>query len=298
MTRSPPTVSVVIPAYNAGKLVRRVLESVLAQTYGDFEVLVVDDGSSDDTGTIARSFEDARVRYVQHERNLGAAAARNTGIRLAKGRYIAFLDSDDTWLPEKLEHQLAIMRQTDSRVGALCTDFLLRRSRSGASTERRPRAPRGWLREFLDSCAVSPGSTMMVRKDVFDTVGLMNASLRRFEDWDWLLRYVENFRLLVHPEVLSIVNVQERKEATSPAVVVKAAQEMSRLHSERLLRCAGVAACRRFRASLLLEEAVSYYWAGNRLSSCLRVMQAAVLSPGRTLQMGQRVARKVWQTDF
>lgn len=98
-----PTVSVVIPTYNRAHLVGRAIQSVLNQTYQDFEIIVVDDGSTDNTEEVVKSFNDPRIRYIRHDQNRGGSAARNTGIKMARGEYIAFQDSDDEWLPEKLE---------------------------------------------------------------------------------------------------------------------------------------------------------------------------------------------------
>ena len=106
-TGDRPLVSAVIPAYNTERYLRRAIESVLAQSYRPFECIVVDDGSTDRTGEIARSFGE-RVRY-HLQQNAGASAARNTGIQLARGEYIAFLDADDYWLDTKLEHQMRVL---------------------------------------------------------------------------------------------------------------------------------------------------------------------------------------------
>src|SRR3982751_2380169 len=98
-----PLVSVIIPVHNGAKYLRAALESVLAQTYSPFEVIVVDDGSVDDSGVIAQSFND--VRYI-HQANQGVAAARNHGIEAARGDFFAFLDQDDLWTPEKLTFEV------------------------------------------------------------------------------------------------------------------------------------------------------------------------------------------------
>ena len=101
-----PVVSVIIPTYNRAHLIGRAIRSVLDQTYQDWELIVVDDASTDDIPGIVKGFTDGRVKYIRHDENKGAAAARNTGIQAARGAYIAFLDSDDEWLPEKLERQV------------------------------------------------------------------------------------------------------------------------------------------------------------------------------------------------
>ena len=102
-------ISVVIPAYNHGRFLREAIDSVLAQTYAPLEIIVVDDGSTDDTEQIVRSYGD-RVRYIRQQ-NAGVGAARNNGIANARGEYVAFLDSDDLWLPEKLAVQVEYMRR-------------------------------------------------------------------------------------------------------------------------------------------------------------------------------------------
>src|SRR5512139_1572721 len=105
-----PLVSVVIPTYNCGGLVERAVHSVLSQTYSDLEVIIVDDASTDDTGDRLKALQqvDHRVRYFRYDSNRGSQAARNTGIRLSKGKFLAFLDSDNEWLPGKLQRQITL----------------------------------------------------------------------------------------------------------------------------------------------------------------------------------------------
>ena len=106
-------VSVVMPAYNSGKYIKDAIHSVLTQTYSDLELLIVNDASEDDTEEIIQSFADERIRYFKNTSSMGAALSRNYAIHHAKGRFIAFLDSDDLWKPEKLEKQLAFMQQNN-----------------------------------------------------------------------------------------------------------------------------------------------------------------------------------------
>ncbi len=108
------TVSVIMPAYNAGKYIEEAIRSVMAQTLTDWELLVLDDGSTDDTCALAAALaaEDPRIRLLPNERNMGVARTRNRGFDLCRGRYVALLDSDDVWLPEKLERQIALLEKT------------------------------------------------------------------------------------------------------------------------------------------------------------------------------------------
>jgi len=118
-----PIVSVIIPTYNRAHVLARAIQSVLNQTYQDFEIIVVDDGSTDNTEEVIKSFNDPRIRYIRHEENKGAAAARNTGIKAAKGEFIAFQDSDDEWLPKKLEKQMEAFDNASPKVGVVYTGF-------------------------------------------------------------------------------------------------------------------------------------------------------------------------------
>ncbi len=106
-------VSIIMPSYNSRRFLRETIESVLSQTYPSWELLFVDDCSVDDTEAILLSFKDPRIRYFKNEQNKGAAISRNLALREAKGRWIAFLDSDDIWLPKKLEHQIRFMSDND-----------------------------------------------------------------------------------------------------------------------------------------------------------------------------------------
>ena len=114
--KKSPTISVIIPTYNRADFIGRAIESVLDQTYQDFEIIVIDDGSKDNTENIVKSFDDTRITYIRLKDNKGAAVARNTGIGTARGKFIAFQDSDDEWLPQKLAKQMEVFEKVDSGV--------------------------------------------------------------------------------------------------------------------------------------------------------------------------------------
>ncbi len=204
--RNAPQVSVIIPTYNREETIGRTIRSVLTQTFQDFEIIVVDDGSTDGTRAIVEGFCDPRIRCLRHEQNLGAAAARNTGIRAARGTYLAFLDSDDEWLPEKLSEQISILQSAPDGTYASCTGYYLHVGSSGLVLETIPHQPPSWLKQLLlGGCALSPGATLVVKKTLFDDVGLFDGALSRFEDWDWLIRYVKKYRLVVLEKPLARV---------------------------------------------------------------------------------------------
>lgn len=112
MDKSKELVSIIMPSYNTGRFIAETIESVIAQTYTNWELIIVDDCSTDNTDDVVSPYlSDERVRYIKNEKNSGAAVSRNRALRKAKGRWIAFLDSDDLWLPEKLEKQLNFMNE-------------------------------------------------------------------------------------------------------------------------------------------------------------------------------------------
>jgi len=114
-----PKISVISPTYNRAHLITRAVHSVLNQTYQDFEYIVVDDASTDNTEEVIKGFKDERIKYIKHEKNRGPSAARNTGIKAAKGEYIGFLDSDDEWLPEQAEKQVSKFLESPDNVGVI-----------------------------------------------------------------------------------------------------------------------------------------------------------------------------------
>ena len=121
MIKEEPTVSVIIPIYNRAHTIDRAILSVLNQIYKSFEIIVVDDCSTDNTREVIEKFGDKRIRYIRKKSNKGAAA-RNTGIKAVRGEYIAFLDSDDKWLPNKLDEQIKVLKVTSPKVGVVYTE--------------------------------------------------------------------------------------------------------------------------------------------------------------------------------
>jgi glycosyltransferase involved in cell wall biosynthesis len=190
-------VSVIIPVWNRAALLPETLRSLQAQTHRRFEAIIVDDGSTDDTAAVARQFceNDARFVLLQQPHG-GASAARNTAIERARGEWIAFLDSDDVWLPEKLARQLALFRE-DPRVNFTYTNFYIWDGQRDLSLWYRagqplPEGDMGHKIVFNVSyaCAASM-STAMVRREIFHTIGHFDPELAIGEDWDLWLRLAE-----------------------------------------------------------------------------------------------------------
>ncbi|MBP3985873.1 glycosyltransferase family 2 protein [Pseudoxanthomonas helianthi] len=182
-------ISAIIPTYNRRDLVIRAIETALAQTVPIDEIIVVDDGSSDGTGDALHARYGERIRYVW-QANAGVSAARNHGMRLARGRYFALLDSDDEWLPEKTARQLALLQARPDLGMALCDVQRVDAAGNAIDILRRRdtiREDGPALRWVIHNPALAPASAMFLR-EVFEDIGGFDESLRTAEDIDFHLR--------------------------------------------------------------------------------------------------------------
>lgn len=201
MNNRPPRISVIIPVHNRPAFVREAVDSVLGQAFRDFELIVVDDGSTDETPDVLAEYK-GRIRRIR-QANAGVSAARNTGVRAARGDLIAFLDSDDLWLRGKLEVQAAFF---DAHPFALIcqTEETWVRNGRRVNPKVRHKKPDGYIFErSLELCLVSPSAVMMRRK-LFDRVGLFDESLPACEDYDLWLRVGRWFpvHLIDDPQII------------------------------------------------------------------------------------------------
>ncbi len=200
-----PTVSVVIPTYNRASTVARAISSVLSQSYKEFEVIVVDDASTDNTREVVSSFGDERVKYLRHVTNEGGGAARNTGIRASKGEYIAFQDSDDEWLPGKLEKQMKAFEEAPASLGVVYTGFW---RISGGSREYIPsghiRRKEGAVHSELLKRNFVTTPAAVVRKECFQEAGYFDEALPRFQDWELFIRISESYDFMCIDEPLLV----------------------------------------------------------------------------------------------
>lgn len=182
-----PSVSVVIPTYNRAALLQRAIRSVLNQTFGDFEVVVVDDASTDETGETIAAFADTRIRYFRQPRNLGVAEARNRGLCEARGDFIALLDSDDEWLPTKLEEQMARFEAGGSGVGLVYCGARI--FNAAGYREDRPRYRGRIFDELLLRNVIAGGATSsVIRRNVIAAAGFFDPAMPAMEDYDYWLR--------------------------------------------------------------------------------------------------------------
>ena len=222
-------ISVVIPAYNAGRFIRRTIDSVLGQTFADYELIVVDDGSTDNTGEIVKSYG-SKVRYI-YQQNAGDGPARNTGIAAANGEWVAFCDHDDEWLPEKLQLQMDMLnKHPDLR---WCAGNFYNQSGSRKTLAAEPAAisralgGKDYFENFFsavsgDKCELFMTSTMVIHKEVFERAGVFDSCWMRCADQDMWWRIAYQFSRIgylpqplaaLHIDVQDIVSTKLRLES-------------------------------------------------------------------------------------
>jgi glycosyltransferase involved in cell wall biosynthesis len=201
MTPASPTVSVVIPVFNRPVAIRRAIDSVLQQTWQDFEILIVDDASTDQTASVVAEIADPRIRLIRHAHRRGGSAARNSGIQEARAPYVAFLDSDDEWMPSKLRRQLELFETADDSVGLVYTG-LQRILPDGMASTRIPQRYRNLNRQLLVENVVGGASVGMVRRDVLRQIGGFDEDLPSKQDVDMWLRISQRFSADFVPDPL------------------------------------------------------------------------------------------------
>jgi glycosyltransferase involved in cell wall biosynthesis len=186
---SEPFFTVIIPTCNRAELLREAMQSVLDQTHENFEMIVVDDHSTDNTKDIVGSFNDNRIMYALNDRSKGAAGARNTGIFRAKGRWITFLDSDDTWLPEKLEKQAKKIQKVDATVGFIYAGYALYDFAGKKEIAIYLPEKEGFIqKELLYNNYITALCSVAVRRDILLQVGGFDENFPALEDWELYVR--------------------------------------------------------------------------------------------------------------
>lgn len=233
-----PLISVVIPCYNYGIFLPTALHSALMQTYPAKEILIIDDGSADSTKEVAKTFQEIHknVHYIRHPSNLGLAAARNTGVKAARGEFIAFLDADDYWLPQKLELQLQEFRRLGNpSLGVVYSGYKY----TPSCIERFPsdfKNHRHFLKQLLVRNVITgSASSVLIKREVFEKVGLFNEKLEAAEDWEMWLRIARfyefqgvKYSLVILREHSQNMSRDVKKMVTNARKVVNRAVEIYR----------------------------------------------------------------------
>lgn len=200
-------VSVIIPTYNRMGTLERSIESVLKQTYDNFELLIIDDGSSDGTEEYVCGLQDTRVHYYRNEFNMGPSASRNKGAALAKGEYLAFHDSDDEWLPDKLQEELDVMLQSEINIGMVYHEMQEAELPGEIipSKDMRDCDKSGKVLNYMLLYPFVGLQAALIRKECFDACGGFNETLKSLEDYEFFLRLVNQYEIAFIPKVSTIL---------------------------------------------------------------------------------------------
>ena len=275
-----PRVSVIVPTYNRADLLPRAIGSVLAQTYVDYEIIIVDDCSSDETPTTIGGFDDPRVRSLRHDRNRGQSAAINTGIEHASGEYIGFLDDDDEWLPGKLEGQVALLESSPPNVGLVYGWMDRVDDSDGRVTPSYRNTVEGDIFESVLALSI-PGPTivLLIRSSVVREVGGMDGSVLRHNDIDLISRIAKRYHAAVLPEVVArahFAHSYERMGEDNPKNL-SAAADFLRSHMAKFEDELG--ARPRARAAVLRRLGGVEMMLGNRRAATKAIAAAIRLDP-------------------
>lgn len=268
-----PVITAIIPVWNRAAIIAQAISSVFAQELPardwSLNVIVVDDGSSDD---LAQALDHAGgpVKCVRHDRNRGAAAARNTGVTAADGDYVAFLDSDDIWLPGKIKAQIEFMQRAG--LAATCTAYRLKRP--GEPDFVSPGYATGCLglSDLVWGCYVSPGSTLICERALFREIGPFDTSLQRLEDWDWLLRLVRFQSLGFLAEPFARIEPSTGVDVGKVGSALSVMWQKNAPEFEPRMR-------RQFAAALDVQRAAAFYRCGDRSAAVMPLLRSLLRVP-------------------
>ena len=208
-----PKVSVIIPTYNRAPLLQRAMKSVLAQTYENIELIIVDNASSDNTSEIIKDFKDERIKYLRHSTNKGGSAARNTGIRSAEGEFISLLDDDDELFPEKIERQIRKFNVSSPEVGVIYCGYSFVHGDQIVRTVL-PRW-RGDVHELCLKRTIMASNTALVKRKFYFTAELWDETFPSCQDWDMWIRLSKYCEFDFIPDALTLVYIHGNQISTN-----------------------------------------------------------------------------------
>lgn len=218
-------VSIIMPTYNRAYIIQQSIDSVLEQTYQDWELIVVDDGSTDDTETVVKKNNDERIRYIKYSPNRGANHARNVGLEAAQGEYLTFLDSDAVYVPHKLEVQMDAMQHNGFDIVWARARFTWMDGRDGVF----PRDPEDTLNNnaLLIPMSLKEGlintSTLFFKRRCYESCGGFDEDLRKFQDWDfwWKLLLAKKFKIHFLDDVLAVNFMQDDSISSNNTLLMR-----------------------------------------------------------------------------
>lgn len=289
-----PRVSVVITAFNRAHIVGRAIASVLAQTFDDYEIVLVDDASSDDLAGVVAARGWPKLRLVRNPVNRGIGGAKNAGIQAARGRYIAFLDSDDEWLPHKLKRQIAALEARTDGVPLSFTAYTIVRE-TGQRVARVPRpSSASWFEAAIRGEMFALGSTLVADRLCFQRVGLLDERIRRMEDRDWILRYFDHWSdlaMIYEPSALI------HNSGWPSSDVVRASMAEIYALNKTLVSRHGTRYDRMLRSGMAFEIATVEYRNREYVAALSSLTSAVLSDPTNLGHMLRRLHRKLTDKD-
>lgn len=222
-----PKVSVIIPTYNREQKIQYAIRSVLRQAYQNFEIIIVDDGSTDNTEQLIEDLQkkDSRVKYLKQENSGGTSKPRNLGISKSRGKYLAFLDSDDEWMETKLEKQLELFRNSDDpNLGFVACNAIIINKREESKIYSLPKY-KNYFKEFLTRTIITSCSSVVIKKSVINKVGGFDENLKTGVDWEMWIRISKSFNFNFVDEPL-IKYYVHKNNISSPSNIAKREKDL------------------------------------------------------------------------
>ncbi len=290
-----PNVSVIIPAYNRRDVIGRAIESVLAQSFQNFEILIGDDGSTDDTSEIVRQYQhkDSRIVLLRWEVNRGASWARNVLIERARSKYIAFLDSDDEWLPEILREQVGMMDRLPDEWCGVCCGARIIKEWNGAAREVMFAPTRTEMTyKNLAMCRQRfITSTCMIRGKCIGSIGLFDTELPRQQDVDFILRLLRDCRMAVITKPLAVIHMAMEKPLADETLRSKL--HLLSKHNDEFRRELGRRAYRYINGCSWLEMTSAFIAEGQVLKGIRYLLLAISYTPFLSVRLYGRIVKSL-----
>jgi len=270
-----PTVSVITPTYNRAHLVGRAIQSVLDQTYQDFEIIVVDDASVDETEDVVKSFTDNRINYIRHQRNKGGSSGRNTGIKAATGELVGFLDSDDEWLPNKLEKEIGKFQTLSNDVAVVYCGFCYVSEKSGEIVSKVIPNLRGNVYAKLIEGCILGSPTPLIRKNCFQKAGFFDETFPSYQDWDMWIRLSRYYEFDFVPDILAKCHLHGTQISSDLNAKIRGMEALLRKYRVDLSKYPSILSSYLYRLGRL------YCIKGNRKVGSMHFWKAIELNPFR-----------------
>ncbi|MDH4231470.1 MAG: glycosyltransferase [Nitrospirota bacterium] len=229
-----PKVSVIIPTFNRLAFLQAAVESVLKQTFQDFEIIVVDDASNEDVQGIVQGFNDKRIKCIRHEVNKGEAGSRNTGILHATGEFIAFLDDDDTWVPDKLRLQMNVLENSPLKVGGIYSGFIAADCAGKKLQTKIPTKKGDIYRDLLVKNTIGTPSTVLIRRTCVETAGLFDEDICYGTDHDFYLRISRHFDFEFIAAPLVRYHIHDSRISNNPEMMAKGLKAMAHKYRDEV----------------------------------------------------------------